>query len=87
MRNEVQRSPVLVPNKMNINEPELVYLLHFTFVEAAHVRKEYEELNVKLSKIQSKVSSLTQKVKHDFGEFMWYMLNMLLLCFSFSFGA
>lgn len=35
--------------------------------EAARVRKEYDELNAKLSKIQSRVSSLTQKVKHDFG--------------------
>uniref|UniRef100_A0A164SVA1 Glucosidase 2 subunit beta n=1 Tax=Daucus carota subsp. sativus TaxID=79200 RepID=A0A164SVA1_DAUCS len=35
--------------------------------EAARVRKEYDELNAKLSKIQSRISSLTQKVKHDFG--------------------
>ncbi|KAK9273448.1 hypothetical protein L1049_018258 [Liquidambar formosana] len=35
--------------------------------EAAHVRKEYDESNAKLSKIQSRISSLTQKLKHDFG--------------------
>ncbi|XVF04517.1 hypothetical protein REPUB_Repub05bG0090300 [Reevesia pubescens] len=35
--------------------------------EAAHVRKEYDESSAKLSKIQSKISSLTQKLKHDFG--------------------
>lgn len=54
-------------------------MLHSTSVEAARVRKEYDELNAKLSKIQSRVSSLTQKVKHDFGEFTWYMLNILFL--------
>ncbi|KAK3024042.1 hypothetical protein RJ639_042953 [Escallonia herrerae] len=35
--------------------------------EAANVRKEYEESSAKLSKIQSKISSLTQKLKQDFG--------------------
>ncbi|KAF2303962.1 hypothetical protein GH714_025307 [Hevea brasiliensis] len=35
--------------------------------EAAHIRKEYEESSTKLSKIQSRISSLTQKLKHDFG--------------------
>ncbi|KAK1586566.1 hypothetical protein Q3G72_003837 [Acer saccharum] len=35
--------------------------------EAAHVRKEYEESSAKLSKIQSRISSLTKKLKHDFG--------------------
>ncbi|EOY31649.1 Calmodulin-binding protein isoform 1 [Theobroma cacao] len=35
--------------------------------EAAHVRKEYDESSAKLSKIQSRISSLTQKLKHDFG--------------------
>ncbi|XP_050218001.1 glucosidase 2 subunit beta isoform X2 [Mercurialis annua] len=36
--------------------------------EAAHVRKEYEESSAKLTKIQSRISSLTQKLKHDFGK-------------------
>lgn len=35
--------------------------------EAARVRKEYDEANGKLSKIRSKISSLTEKLKHDFG--------------------
>ncbi|KAG8635425.1 glucosidase 2 subunit beta isoform X1 [Manihot esculenta] len=35
--------------------------------EADKVRKEYEESSSKLSKIQSRISSLTQKLKHDFG--------------------
>lgn len=35
--------------------------------DAARVRKEYDESSDKLSKIQSRISSLTQKLKHDFG--------------------
>ncbi|BAT74808.1 Glucosidase 2 subunit beta Glucosidase II subunit beta Precursor [Vigna angularis] len=35
--------------------------------DAARVRKEYDESSAKLSKIQSRISSLTQKLKHDFG--------------------
>lgn len=35
--------------------------------EAANVRKEYDESSAKLSKIQSRISSLTQKLKQDFG--------------------
>uniref|UniRef100_A0A5B6ZJ87 Glucosidase 2 subunit beta n=1 Tax=Davidia involucrata TaxID=16924 RepID=A0A5B6ZJ87_DAVIN len=35
--------------------------------EAAHVRKEYDESSAKLSKIESRISSLTKKLKHDFG--------------------
>ncbi|KAE8710354.1 Glucosidase 2 subunit beta [Hibiscus syriacus] len=35
--------------------------------EAASVCKEYDESSAKLSKIQSRISSLTQKLKHDFG--------------------
>uniref|UniRef100_A0A7N0U9R1 Glucosidase 2 subunit beta n=1 Tax=Kalanchoe fedtschenkoi TaxID=63787 RepID=A0A7N0U9R1_KALFE len=35
--------------------------------DAAHVRKEYEESNAKLSKITSRISSLTKKLKQDFG--------------------
>lgn len=37
------------------------------FAEVAHVRKEYDESSAKLSKIQSRISSLTQKLKQDFG--------------------
>ncbi|KAK9224286.1 hypothetical protein WN943_009319 [Citrus x changshan-huyou] len=37
--------------------------------DAARVRKEYDESSDKLSKIQSRISSLTQKLKHDFGMF------------------
>ncbi|RDY14840.1 Glucosidase 2 subunit beta, partial [Mucuna pruriens] len=35
--------------------------------DAARVRKEYDESSAKLSKLQSRISSLTQKLKHDFG--------------------
>ncbi|KAK7251950.1 hypothetical protein RIF29_35579 [Crotalaria pallida] len=35
--------------------------------DAARVRKEYDESSTKLSKIQSKISSLTEKLKQDFG--------------------
>ncbi|CAK9158979.1 unnamed protein product [Ilex paraguariensis] len=35
--------------------------------EAANVRKEYDESSAKLSKIESRISSLTKKLKHDFG--------------------
>lgn len=35
--------------------------------DAARVRKEYDESSAKLTKIQSRISSLTQKLKHDFG--------------------
>jgi protein kinase C substrate 80K-H len=35
--------------------------------EAEHIRKEYEESNAKLTKMQSKISSLTEKLKKDFG--------------------
>ncbi|KAJ6845736.1 glucosidase 2 subunit beta [Iris pallida] len=34
--------------------------------EADHVRKEYADSNSKLSKIHSRISSLTEKLKHDF---------------------
>ncbi|KAH9788980.1 glucosidase 2 subunit beta [Citrus sinensis] len=37
--------------------------------DAARVRKEYDESSDKLSKIQSRISSLTQKLKHEFGMF------------------
>lgn len=36
-------------------------------LEAARIRKEYDESSAKLSKLQSRISSLTQKLKHDFG--------------------
>ncbi|KAK3002061.1 hypothetical protein RJ639_020769 [Escallonia herrerae] len=45
-------------------------LLSLVFVEAANVRKEYEESSAKLSKIQSRISSLTQKLKEDFGMYI-----------------
>ncbi|KAK8559709.1 hypothetical protein V6N13_016446 [Hibiscus sabdariffa] len=35
--------------------------------DASHVRKEYDQASAKLSKIQSRISSLTQKLEHDFG--------------------
>ncbi|VAH76148.1 unnamed protein product [Triticum turgidum subsp. durum] len=36
--------------------------------EAAHVRKEYDDASSKLSKIQSRITSLTDKLKQDFGK-------------------
>ncbi|KAL2457413.1 Glucosidase 2 subunit beta [Abeliophyllum distichum] len=36
--------------------------------DAARVRKEYDESSSKLSKIQSRLSTLTQKLKYDFGQ-------------------
>jgi len=38
------------------------------FLEASRVRKEYDDASSKLSKIQSKISTLTEKLKHDFGK-------------------
>ncbi|RZC83335.1 hypothetical protein C5167_046123 [Papaver somniferum] len=35
--------------------------------EAAHIRKEYDDASSKLSKIQSRISSLTKKLESDFG--------------------
>ncbi|GLT26966.1 hypothetical protein SLA2020_020000 [Shorea laevis] len=35
--------------------------------DAANVRKEYDESSTKLSKIQSRISTLTKKLKQDFG--------------------
>ncbi|XP_022153801.1 glucosidase 2 subunit beta isoform X2 [Momordica charantia] len=35
--------------------------------DAANVRKEFDESSAKLSKIQSRISSLSQKLKNDFG--------------------
>ncbi|CAL0312187.1 unnamed protein product [Lupinus luteus] len=35
--------------------------------DAARIRKEYDESSTKLSKIQSRISSLTEKLKQDFG--------------------
>ncbi|OWM69297.1 glucosidase 2 subunit beta-like [Punica granatum] len=35
--------------------------------ESAQVRKEYDELSTKLSKMQSRISSLSKKLKQDFG--------------------
>ena len=43
------------------------YIAVFCFTEAARVRKEYDESSAKLSKLQSRISSLKQKLKHDFG--------------------
>lgn len=39
----------------------------FASLDASRIRKEYDESSAKLSKIQSRVSSLTQKLKYDFG--------------------
>ncbi|KAJ0979125.1 hypothetical protein J5N97_014599 [Dioscorea zingiberensis] len=36
--------------------------------EGARLRKEYDDLSSKLSKLRSRISSLTDKLKHDFGK-------------------
>lgn len=36
--------------------------------DAVHLRKEYDDNSSKLSKLESRVSSLTEKLKHDFGK-------------------
>ncbi|KAK4780617.1 hypothetical protein SAY87_016723 [Trapa incisa] len=41
--------------------------LPFLSSEAARVRKEYDELSTKLSNMQSRISSLSKKIKLDFG--------------------
>ncbi|XVF19148.1 hypothetical protein REPUB_Repub11eG0084100 [Reevesia pubescens] len=51
----------------NILEAVNLFQTPVNISEAAHVRKEYDESSAKLSKIQSRISSLTQKLKHDFG--------------------
>lgn len=48
---------------------EMCHMFCFASLEAAGIRKEYDDSSDKLSKIQSRISSLTQKLKHDFG---WY---------------
>lgn len=52
---------------LNIIQAVNVFKTPVNISEAAHVRKEYDESNAKLSKIQSRILSLTQKLKHDFG--------------------
>lgn len=47
----------------------MLMFLNFTSAEAASVRKEYDDSSAKLSKIQSRISKLTKKLKCDFGMF------------------
>ncbi|KAI4381300.1 hypothetical protein MLD38_007382 [Melastoma candidum] len=50
-----------------------LFQVPFVKSEAASVRKEYDESSRKLSKIQSRISELSEKLKHDFGpEMMFY---------------
>ncbi|RYR53330.1 hypothetical protein Ahy_A06g028377 isoform A [Arachis hypogaea] len=58
---KIQRTMRKLFNAVNFFETPL------SQTDASHVRKEYDELSSKLSKLQSRVSSLTQKLKHDFG--------------------
>ncbi|XP_021278499.1 glucosidase 2 subunit beta-like [Herrania umbratica] len=51
----------------NILQAVNLFQMPVNISEAAHVRKEYDESSAKLSKIQTRISSLTQKLKHDFG--------------------
>lgn len=47
---------------------EMLCHLLISFLEASRVRKEYDDASSKLSKIQSRISTLTDKLKHDFGK-------------------
>ncbi|KAK7362466.1 hypothetical protein VNO77_04580 [Canavalia gladiata] len=51
----------------NIFEAVNIFQAPVNQSDAARVRKEYDESSTKLSKIQSRISSLKQKLKHDFG--------------------
>lgn len=64
------------------------YILSFvcTYVEADHIRKEYEESNARLSKMQSRISSLTEKLKKDFGKLIRKRIPAFILLFIFSYG-
>lgn len=37
-------------------------------IDANRVRKDYEDSTTRLSDIQERIASLTEKLKHDFGE-------------------
>lgn len=63
---------------------EMYHLFCFASLDAARVRKEYDESSDKLSKIQSRISSLTQKLKHDFG---LYKMNLCLLIDALAFNS
>ena len=61
-------------------------------VDAAQVRKEYGDSNAKLSNIQSRISSLSVKLKQDFGKyvielpactFLYEFINEVVTDFSF----
>ncbi|KMZ62618.1 hypothetical protein ZOSMA_44G00170 [Zostera marina] len=51
----------------NILQKVNIFKSPVNITEAAHVRKEYDNASSKLSKIQSRMSSLTEKLKQDFG--------------------
>ncbi|KAL4384547.1 hypothetical protein GQ457_15G029210 [Hibiscus cannabinus] len=51
----------------NVLDAVNLFKIPVNISDAAHVRKEYDAASDKLSKIQSRISSLTQKLKHDFG--------------------
>lgn len=55
--------------------------------EADRVRQEYESSNAKLSKIQSTISTLSEKLKHDFGKLksLLFFCGAVLACSSYSF--
>ncbi|XLU61112.1 hypothetical protein S245_020321, partial [Arachis hypogaea] len=70
---KIQRTMRKLFNAVNFFETPL------SQTDASHVRKEYDELSSKLSKLQSRVSSLTQKLKHDFGALTKSALMIRLL--------
>lgn len=54
----------------------------FCSVDADRIRKEYDESSSKLTNIQSRISSLTEKLKQDFGMeiHVFMFINVLLPC-------
>jgi hypothetical protein len=53
-----------------------------TFSEASRVRKEYDDASSKLSKIQSKISSLMEKLKQNFGRCQLKFCSLCEWCSS-----
>ena len=52
--------------------------------DADRIRKEYKELNSKLSNIGTKISDLEKKLEQDFGNTLYLVL--LIMCIHSKFG-
>lgn len=65
-----QSGEIKVSSYCGISEPRIwkgLICCILVSIEAAVVRKEFDESSTKLSKIQARISTLTRKLKHDFG--------------------